>query len=303
MLGAAINDFLTYCRLEKQLSQHTLDAYRGDLRDFGQWIPSDITSDCVTGDHLKGYFAHLVDRDLASASLRRRFACLRSFFRRVSAVSSAPDPFSVWQPQFPRRKRLPRALSRSEISDLLTACRRTARSGASAGDVRVAVRLMISTGIRVGELCSLRPEDISHDGSMVRVRGKGSRDRVAFVTDARLQADLRALARRAGGSPAPGEVLFVNRSGSSIRPPSIRSRLRGWSTEAGLQRRVTPHMLRHTAATLLLETGVDIRFVQKLLGHSSIATTEIYTHVTDEALRSTLLRADVLASVDSQDRR
>jgi integrase/recombinase XerD len=90
------------------------------------------------------------------------------------------------------------------------------------------------------------------------------------------------------------EALFVNRYGAQMRPQSVRSKLRRLAKEAGLARRVTPHMLRHTAATLLIETGVDIRFVQRLLGHSSIATTEIYTHVSDEALRITLERADVL---------
>src|SRR5213075_1469087 len=91
--------------------------------------------------------------------------------------------------------------------------------------------------------------------------------------------------------------LFINRNGAPMKTQSIRSRLRRHAAESGLSRRVTPHMLRHTAATLLIETGVDIRFVQRLLGHSSIATTEIYTHVSDEALRTTLARADVLATL------
>src|SRR5262249_45897230 len=94
-----------------------------------------------------------------------------------------------------------------------------------------------------------------------------------------------------------GESLFVNRCGAPMRPQSIRSTLRRLATEAGLARRVTPHMLRHTAATLLIETGVDIRFVQRLLGHSSIATTEIYTHVSNEALRTTLERANILGGL------
>ena len=95
-------------------------------------------------------------------------------------------------------------------------------------------------------------------------------------------------------------ALFVNRYGSPMRPQSVRSKLRRLANDAGLARRVTPHMLRHTAATLLIETGVDIRFVQRLLGHSSIATTEIYTHVSDEALRATLERADVLGTLSSR---
>jgi len=131
---------------------------------------------------------------------------------------------------------------------------------------------------------------------MLRIHGKGSRDRVAYVADAALRHELKQLGaarRKAGGVNA----LFVNRHGLQMRPQSIRSKLRREAVALGLTRRVTPHMLRHTAATLLIETGVDIRFVQRLLGHSSIATTEIYTHVSDEALRTTLERANVLGAL------
>jgi integrase/recombinase XerD len=153
---------------------------------------------------------------------------------------------------------------------------------------------MISTGIRVGELCTIRVGDVSHDGSTLRIHGKGSRDRIVYITNANLRRDLRQLAsfrQKSFGNVAP---LFVNRHGERMRPHSFRSQLRSFAGDAGLQRRVTPHMLRHTAATLLIENGVDIRIVQRLLGHSSIATTEIYTHVSDETLRSTLERANVL---------
>jgi site-specific recombinase XerD len=155
---------------------------------------------------------------------------------------------------------------------------------------------MMSTGIRVGELCKLRIDDVSPDGEMLRIHGKGSRDRMAYVTDENLRNDLRKFLeeRRRQGT---GNALFINRYGSPMRPQSIRSKLRRIATEVGLTRRVTPHMLRHTAATLLIETGVDIRFVQRLLGHSSIATTEIYTHVSNEALRTTLERADILGGL------
>ena len=131
------------------------------------------------------------------------------------------------------------------------------------------------------------------DGSSIRVFGKGSRDRVAYVADPGLRRELLRLIRARSAAGYPSGPLFRNNRGAPLRPQSIRSRLRRHAREAGLTRRVTPHMLRHTAATLLIESGVDIRFVQRLLGHSSIATTEIYTHVSDEALRTTLERADV----------
>jgi site-specific recombinase XerD len=150
--------------------------------------------------------------------------------------------------------------------------------------------------IRVGEFCKLRIEDISPDASSFRIHGKGSRDRVAYVADADLQGELRQFVQQRRIVHAIGP-LRLNRYGSQMRPQSIRSKLRRYAAEIGLVRRVTPHMLGHTAATLLIETGVDIRFVQRLLGHSSIATTEIYAHVSDDALRSTLIRADVLGTL------
>ena len=108
---------------------------------------------------------------------------------------------------------------------------------------------------------------------------------------------MAVIVRRRRIEEGDGATLFLNRLRAPMRPQSIRARLKSIAAHSGIQRRITPHMLRHTAATLLIETGVDIRFVQRLLGHSSIATTEIYTHVTDEALRSSLAKADVLSGL------
>ena len=118
-----------------------------------------------------------------------------------------------------------------------------------------------------------------------------------YVTNAALRQELQHYVAQRREMKDDCAALFLNRLGLPIRPQSIRSKLRRYAGSVGIARRVTPHMLRHTAATLLIETGVDIRFVQRLLGHSSIATTEIYTHVSDEALRTTLERANVLGAL------
>jgi site-specific recombinase XerD len=298
-LAPAVADFLRYCAIERQLSQHTLQAYAGDLDDFRRFMPPAASLDDITEAVLTAYLTDMTQRrGLALATVRRRFACLRAFTRRCVALELMPDPFLRWRLQLPRRKRLPRALSASEVSSLLRVFSPRSRAGdtSSAARSSTAVRLMIATGIRVGELCKLKVDDIAPDGRSFRIHGKGARDRVGYVSDGLLRADLERLVRwhRAQGS-ASGH-LFLNRRGLPLKPQSVRSELRRYSTRSGAARRITPHMLRHTAATLLIERGVDIRFVQRLLGHSSIATTEIYTHVSDEALRTTLERADVLAS-------
>src|SRR5580700_9425134 len=300
--GLAVGEFLRFCALERQLSGHSVQAYSADLRDFRKWLARDVAIDEVTTDTLKAYLEDMVgSRKLTVATVRRRFACLRAFFRRACQKQQSPDPFVNWRPLLPRRKRLPRTLSRGEASFLL-ASRNTDIERVDDGEqvFRTIVRLMVATGIRVGELCKLKLDDLSPDCSTVRIQGKGARDRVAYVTDPSLRKDLHRLIALRRKSQISTSALFVNRYASQMRPQSVRSKLRRLAKEAGLARRVTPHMLRHTAATLLIETGVDIRFVQRLLGHSSIATTEIYTHVSDEALRATLERADVLGTLSSR---
>jgi integrase/recombinase XerD len=299
LLDAAVDDFLRYCSVERQLSQHTLQAYAGDLADFRRFMATDALLGSMTEASLTGYLTDMIDRrKLAIATVRRRFACLRAFLRRFVLLELATDLFSKWRLQLPRRKRLPRTLSRPEVSSLLTgfAARQSTSEPSRTARSSTAVRLMIATGIRVGELCKIRVDEVSPDGRSFRIHGKGARDRIAYVSDAALRSDLEKLVRwhRANGST--GGTLFLNRRARPMKPQSIRSELRRYSARAGAARRITPHMLRHTAATLLIERGVDIRFVQRLLGHSSIATTEIYTHVSDEALRMTLERADVLGT-------
>lgn len=296
----AVGEFLSYCAAERQLSQHTLHAYAADLADFQKWLSIGTAPSDVSEPMLKAYLTEMVgERKLAVATVRRRLACLRTFFRRLADRQEALDPFANWRLKLPRRRRLPRTLSRGEISALLFSLNDSVSSlRISSGDcLAIAVRLMVSTGLRVGELCKLRTDEVSPDGVTFRIHGKGSRDRVAYVADLALRLELCALVRERRRANGSDTALFVNRLGSPVRPQTIRSKLRRYAVEVGFDRRITPHMLRHTAATMLIEAGVDIRFVQRLLGHSSIATTEIYTHVSDEALRSTLERADVLATL------
>lgn len=300
-LQQSIERFLNYCAIERGLSQNTLQAYAYDLSDFRCWLPARTKSANIKTEHLRNYLENMTAaRKLSGGTVRRRLACLRSFFRYWEETVGLVNPFAGWRLKLPRRKRLPRALSRKETLILLESAPRPSRLKRSklSRPMMTEISLMISTGIRVGELCKIQTGDVAHDGLTLKIHGKGSRDRIVYVTDPQLRTELRLLValriRLAGGRPGP---LFVNRNGHQLRPHSFRSKLRGFAGAAGIQRRVTPHMLRHTAATLLIESGVDIRIVQRLLGHSSIATTEIYTHVSDEALRSTLERANVLGAL------
>jgi len=288
----AADRFLQFCSVERRMSQHTTSAYSSDLLDFRKWLPQEKSLEDVSEEDLRLYLDDMVSRrSLSVATVRRRLACLRGFFRHQTEWEKIRDPFASWRPKLPRRTRLPRALARSELISIL----RSDPNARNEQDFQAALCLLVATGLRVGELCRIKLEDISPDCAVIRVHGKGARDRVVYVTDQPLRTALSVIVVQRRLKYGDNIHLFLNRLRAPMRPQSIRARLRSIAAHSGIQRRITPHMLRHTAATLLIETGVDIRFVQRLLGHSSIATTEIYTHVTDEALRSSLAKADVLS--------
>jgi integrase/recombinase XerD len=199
------------------------------------------------------------------------------------------SPFAKTELRIRVPARLPRCLDARDLRKLMRA------RSALGPECALAVGILVSTGIRIGELASLRLCDIDPDGRL-RIFGKGSRERTVFITDTTLRRELAAFisvrhGRAAERSDCP---VLVDERGRRFSAARIRAAIASVAREAGLARRVTPHMLRHTAATMLLESGTDIRIVQRLLGHRSILTTQIYTHVSDRALRSALSRADIL---------
>ncbi len=193
--------------------------------------------------------------------------------------------------ELPRARSLPRALSRTDAAKLVRSAWVECRTTRGVHwQVAAAVLLLLSVGLRVGELIALRPADYdSADGSL-HVSGKGRRDRHVFIVDRELRTVLSSLALQ------EAKHLFFAES-ESRSTQTFRHRLRGFARSAGLTRHTTPHMLRHTAATLLLEDGVDLLFLQRLLGHENISTTAIYAHVGDASLRRALERAGLLSSL------
>jgi integrase/recombinase XerD len=258
----------------------------------------------INADSLKGYLSYLNDhRSLTVATVRRRFATLQGLFKWATADEVFENPFHRWKPKLKRPKRLPRALQRLELSGLLDLAQSRSKRGAASEMTFLSLTLMAATGLRVSELCALTVEDMSPDGGTFRIRGKGSRDRVVFVSNEWLKDLLAGWREVRARSASSSEPLFVGRGGGQLRPAALRGRTKRLASAGGATRKVTPHMLRHTAATLLIEEGVDIRLVQRLLGHASIATTEIYTHVADETLRRSLAQADVIGRVVAKAKR
>jgi len=231
-------------------------------------------------------------RLLAPATAKRRLACLRALFgwaERQGLIETSP--FRTAEVRIRLPKRLPRCLTAAELRALFSG-RKDAPPAIALG-----ILLLFTTGMRVAELCALRVADIDLDRRTLRIRGKGDRERQVFLVSSEVVAELRLYLRDQKLRDAAASTLLRAAAGGGLSTDRFRAGLRKVAKAAGLARRITPHMLRHSAATSLLEAGVDIRFVQRLLGHRSISTTEIYTHVSDERLKQVVVKANTLARI------
>jgi len=286
--------FLNHCRSAMSLSEHTLRAYGSDLKDAGKYFGHRKRIEAITKEELRQYIRHLREqRKFKETSIKRRVASLKLLFRWALQESAiAANPFDTLNERIRLPKRLPRALDRCHVSLLRKAITLAVRSdNFDALCRKTAIHLLLDTGIRVGELANVRVEDLSLPNRCLKVQGKGNRQRLVYFLSAPLYRSLDRYLSRRQKIATPSERLFVTEAGLDLTPQRVRASLHELASIAGIDRHLTPHMLRHTCATQWLEAGLDIRHIQKLLGHQSISTTEIYTHVSDQGLREALLRA------------
>ncbi|MBK8166178.1 MAG: tyrosine recombinase [bacterium] len=274
----AIDGFLGHAGVEKGLAPATLEAQRRDLEHLRTWaLAHGLAEPAVVADtHLRAFLLDSSER-LVAASRARLLSTLRSFFRFLQAEGRRDgDPTATIMA--PRRGRhLPDVLSVAQVERLLT----WGDASPTGLRDRVALELLYGCGCRVGELCALDVADLDHGEAMVRLRGKGSKERQVPVGEPALAAVadyLRAGRPRLAGR-RPNPALLLNRRGGRLTRVSVWTLLKTAGAAAGLPATVSPHTLRHSYATHLLEGGADLRIVQELLGHADISTTEIYTHV------------------------
>jgi integrase/recombinase XerC len=274
----AIEDFLRHLDRERNASRHTIRAYGADLRQFARHARAElgrqIRLEDVDALLLRSFLASLHRRGLRRSSTARRLASLRTFFRYLCREGRlARNPARVLlSPRVERR--LPSHLSEAQVVALLD----VPGDGDAAVRGRAVLELLYATGLRCGELVSLDLPELDLEGRMLRVVGKGRKERVVpFGQKAReaIQAYLPARLR----SKPRSEALFVNRNGGRLTDRSVRTLIQRRVQQAALAQRISPHTLRHSFATHLLQRGADLRSIQELLGHANLSTTQRYTHV------------------------
>jgi integrase/recombinase XerD len=287
-IGSVISSFLMHVRVEKGLSLNTATAYRRDLAKFQAFAQKrKLSLATVSRDDLVDFLAGLYRQKLESRTVARNLVTLRNFFRfaQIQELISADPSINLESPKI--RRSLPGYLRLEEVERLLH--QPDAKTALGLRD-RAMLEVLYSTGLRVSELISLRVSDFDSKTGCVRCIGKGDKERVVPVGRKALAIVERYLREarpeflrqaKRGGSPA----LFVNRRGASLSRVGVWKILSAYGRRAGLRMALTPHMLRHSFATHLLERGADLRSVQLMLGHADISTTQIYTHVVEERLK------------------
>ncbi len=285
-ISAAINAFLLHVRVEKGLSPNTVSAYKRDLMKFHEFSKKHIKSlEAVIADDLVDFLAGLYRQNLESKTVARHLVTLRNFFRfaQIQEFISADPSMTLESPKI--RRSLPGYLRLEEVERLLTQADLSTPYGLRD---RAMLEVLYSTGLRVSELVSLRISDLDSKVGCVRCIGKGDKERIVPVGRKALaivDKYLREARPVLMGSAATNFSVFVNRRGRQLSRVGVWKILSAYGRQAGLRIPLTPHMLRHSFATHLLERGADLRSVQMMLGHSDISTTQIYTHVVEERLK------------------
>lgn len=280
-----VRQWLDYLRVERGLAENTLAAYRRDLLGLvaeAHQQQIDFPAD-VRRHHLQQYLRKLFEQGIGPASRQRQISSIRGFFRfLVQEDQLEENPADLLES--PREsRRLPHTLSIKEVERLIEAC----GAGASRFPLRdrAITELLYSTGLRVSELCDLCPMDIFIEEGFLRCRGKGSKERIVPAGDRALLAIKEYREKERQMIPVGEDRVFLSARGRPMHRRSVAEILKRAAVSAGFHRSVSPHMLRHSFATHLLEGGAGLREVQELLGHADIRTTEIYTHVDRRRLR------------------
>ena len=280
------HDFLTMLRVERNVSIHTMDAYKRDINQYLMYLGDlDIKNlSDVKSTHIRDYIRVLSDGGMAPASISRIISSIRTYYRFLSSENILDENpvLLINNPKLP--KKLPDVLSEKEISLIINAIQESSQFYQRD---KAIIELLYSCGIRVTELCNLEMSSLFIDEDLIRVMGKGNKERLLplGLRSKKYLDDYIKHSRNSHIKKSGSSFVFVSRNGNQLTRAMINIILNKWTQVSGLKKSVSPHKLRHSFATHLLEGGADLRFVQALLGHSDISTTQIYTHIDKHYLK------------------
>lgn len=288
-----ISEYLNYCEYRKQLNFKTIKAYKIDLNQYNSFCLdiSDPFSKKAVDSYITELFKHY-----KSKSVKREIASLKAFFHYLEYTEFlAQNPFDKLDVYFREAKLLPKTISFHSIQKFLSVLYAQKMQTVSAYQFKCCLRdiavieLLFATGMRISELCSLKPSDIDLENNTVLIYGKGSKERILQFGNSEVISALATYQSTFKADISACGYFFVNKRKQKLSDQSVRFMINRYAALAGIEQHITPHMFRHSFATLLLEQDVDIRYIQKMLGHSSISTTEIYTHVSNTKQKDILV--------------
>lgn len=291
-----IADYLDFCKKNKRLDNKTLKAYRTDLIQAMHKLTQDnSTAYCLRVDIIEKYLGEL-SCEYRPATLRRKYAAIKAYFSYLEYKNIiSENPFAKIRLKMQSEFVLPKIFSIDILSDILKTAHqeldKTSKHDVAYFSILSSVtvlELLFSTGVRVSELCNLKLSNIDRLDGKVLIMGKGAKERIVCIPDGEVLATLNLYLTSRLSLPTNLEYVFINRLGNRLSEQSVRSIINKTCKTAGIGLHITPHMFRHTLATSLLDKGVDCRYIQKILGHSSIKTTERYTHVSLEMQKKVL---------------
>jgi len=297
-LQSTINEFLTHCQFEKNLNSKTIEAYTTDLEQFSAFIANeDILDDVRRIDKtiLKNYIQKL--STFKTKTIKRKMACLKAMFNYLEYEND--DFFSPFHRLKVRLKdvfTLPTVMNIDEVRQILNMLYQSLNNinrkkylyKSMVRDIAV-IELLFATGMRVSELCQLQINDIDLVQGTIKIFGKGNKERMIQICQQETIQALRSYINLFFYQIQPDQPFFINRLGNGLSTQSVRIMVKNYIKHSEISKHITPHTFRHTFATLLLEEDVDLKYIQTLLGHSSITTTQIYTHVNTKKQKEILL--------------
>lgn len=291
-LNEYIEEYIEYCKFRKCLDKKSLKAYCIDLKQYADFSSE---SSCMSKNTLD-QFITILHKQYKPKTVKRKIASLKAFFHYMEYQELIDEnPFAKLDIHFREPKLLPKTIPFHSIQKFLSTLYKEKELAASEYQLHCSIRdiavieLLFATGMRISELCSLQPSDIDLESKNILIYGKGSKERILQLGNQEVISALILYQQTFQEDIAACGYFFVNRLKHKLSDQSVRFMINRYTELAGISQHITPHMFRHSFATLMLEQDVDIRYIQQMLGHSSISTTEIYTHVSNTKQKDILL--------------